>query len=135
MKKVIQITESDLHNMVCEAVRDTLVKRDRLFENTNDEFDFSVSYDLGKGRHRQEVFYKGKGVGFLITREINLFTPLVETYYIPDVEYGMQESNATLPGKNGWIEFKRFNNDVEALTYVKNNFEDIVFLYANGDWD
>ena len=102
-----------------------------------DEFEYTESVDLGNGRHRQIIIYKEKEVGFLVSKEKNWFAPIEESYVLPDVEIGLLEpTDGMLKGKKGWIEFKVFKDDYEAaFEYVKNNFEQIVYLFEVGDFD
>lgn len=100
------------------------------------EFVYSESVDLGKGRHRQIITFNGKEVGFLITKEINFLSPLQESYIIPDVEYGLVEGGGGLAkGKKGWIDFRTFEDYDPALNYVRENFERIAYLFEYGDFD
>lgn len=80
MKNRIRLTESDLHRIVKESVR-------RVLKESVDEFSYSDSEDLGKGRHRQTIIYNGKEIGYLVTIEKNWLAPLEERYVLPDVEY------------------------------------------------
>lgn len=104
---------------------------------SNDEFEYSESEDLGKGKHRQIIIYKGKEVGYLISKEKNILAPIEESYVIPDVEKGLSEpTDALLEGKKGWIEFKVFiDNYNAAFAYVKQNFEQVAYLFEVGDYD
>jgi hypothetical protein len=101
------------------------------------EFRYSESVDLGRGRHRQDIIYNGKEVGYLISKEKNILTPIEESYIIPDVEKGLSEPTSGLvEGKKGWIEFKVFVDDYDAaLKYVEENFEQIAYLFEVGDYD
>lgn len=62
-------------------------QRDSLTGFQVDEFFYSKSQDLGGGKHRQEVIYKGKTVGYLLYIEKNPFF-YEEKYVIPDIEKG-----------------------------------------------
>lgn len=99
------------------------------------EFIYSDSVDLGRGRHRQEIMYKGKAVGYLLSIEKNWFAPIEELYILPDIDYGLQEGENLLEGKKGWIDFVRFDNYDEAFKYVTENFEKLAYLYEFGDYD
>jgi len=120
-KKLIRLTEGDLHRVVCEAVKRLLGESD-----CSDEFCYSDSYDLGRGRCRQSIIYRGKEIGYLLSIERNWLSPIEEIYLVPDVEYGLQD---------GWIEFKRFTDYDDAFAYVSQNFDEIVYLFENGDYD
>lgn len=102
-----------------------------------DEFEYSDSVDLGRGVHQQVITLGGKEIGFLTTKEKNWLAPLVETYYIPDVEVGLSEpTSGLLNGKQGWIEFKAFVDDYEsAFKYAKENFDKVAWLFEVGDFD
>lgn len=130
MKQTIRLTESDLHRIVRESVK-------RILKESNNEFTYSDSYDLGNGRHRQTIIYNGKEIGYLFIIEKNWFAPLEELYLLPDVEYGLQadEGGYMLDGKKGWIDFKRFKDYDEAFAYASQNFEELVYLFENGDSD
>lgn len=129
MKKIIRLTETDLHRIVNETVK-------RILKESNDEFTYSDSDDLGNGRHRQTIIYRGKEIGYLVTIEKNLLAPLEEIYLLPYIDYGMQPGGEALRGgAKGWIDFKRFTNYDEAFVYVSQNFEEIVYLFENGDFD
>ena len=101
------------------------------------EFHYSESVDLGNGRHRQDIIYNGKEVGYLVSKEKNILAPIEESYIIPDVEKGLSEpTSGLLEGKKGWIEFKVFVDDYDtALKYVEENFEQITYLFEVGDYD
>ena len=129
-KNVIRLTESDLHRIVKESVR-------RILKESADEFEYSDSEDLGRGRHRQVIIYNGKEIGFLLEIEKNWLAPIEERYVLPDIEYGMQpdDGGALLDGKKGWIDFKVFDNYEEAFAYAKQNFQEIAYLFEYGDYD
>ena len=91
------------------------------------EFEYSDSIHTGCGRHRQVIIYRGKEIGYLITKEKNPFVPLEEHYMLPDVDYGLQD---------GWIDFKGWLDDYDgAFAYAVENFERLVYLFENGDYD
>lgn len=102
-----------------------------------DEFEYSESVDLGKGKHRQVIIYKSKEVGYLVSKEKNWLAPIEESYVIPDVEVGLSEpTESMLEGKKGWIDFKVFVDDYDAaFAYVKRNFEQVAYLFEVGDYD
>lgn len=102
-----------------------------------DEFEYSESVDLGKGKHRQVIIYQDKEVGYLISKEKNWLAPIEESYVIPDVEVGLSEpTESMLEGKKGWINFKVFVDDYDAaFVYVKQNFEQVAYLFEVGDYD
>ena len=102
-----------------------------------DEFNYSDDLNLGNGKHRQTIIYKGKEVGYLFSKEKNFLSPIEETYLIPDVGFGLTEtSEGVLKGKLGWIEFKRFVDDYDtAFEYVRDNFDKVVYLFEVGDYD
>jgi hypothetical protein len=102
-----------------------------------DEFEYSESVDLGKGRHRQVIIYKGKEVGYLVSKEKNWLAPIEERYIIPDVEVGLSEPTETMhEGTKGWIDFKVFVDDYDAaFAYVKQNFKQVAYLFEVGDYD
>lgn len=129
-KKLIRLTESDLHKIVKETVN-------RILKESVDEFSYSDSEDLGRGRHRQTIIYKGKEIGYLLSIEKNTLAPIEEKYILPDVEYGMQPSDGggLLDGKKGWIDFKVFSNYDEALRYASQNFKELAYLFEYGDYD
>ena len=129
-KKLIRLTESDLHRIVRESVR-------RVLRESEDEFSYGDSQDLGKGRHRQTIIYRGKEIGYLLYVEKNWLAPVEENYILPDVEYGMQpsEGGGLLDGKKGWIDFKVFKNYDEAFRYASQNFEELAYLFEYGDYD
>ena len=130
MKRTIRLTESELRGMISESVKRVLN------ESSSDEFEYSDSYDLGRGKHRQEIIYNGKEIGYLLTIEKNWFAPLEEKYILPDIETGMSEpTQGMLDGKKGWIDFKVFNNYEEAFAYAKQNFEELAYLFEYGDYD
>lgn len=128
MKKIIRLTETDIRKIVKESVN-------RILKETTDEFTYSDSYDSGKGRHRQTIIYKGKEIGYLVTIEKNWFAPLEELYLLPDVEYGLQPGEYMRGGAKGWIDFKRFKDYDEAFAYASQNFEEVAYLFENGDYD
>lgn len=128
MKQTIRLTESDLHRIVNETVK-------RILKESNDEFTYSDSYDSGKGRHRQTIIYRGKEIGYLVTIEKNWFAPVEELYLLPDVEYGLQPGEYMRGGAKGWIYFKRFKDYDEAFAYASQNFEELAYLFENGDFD
>ena len=101
------------------------------------EFSYSDSVDLGKGRHRQIILYKGKEIGYLVSIEKNWFAPIEERYLLPDVEYGLQDtdSSSLLDGKKGWIEFKLFTSYEDAFDYATQNLEELEYLFEIGDYD
>jgi len=102
-----------------------------------DEFEYSESVDLGRGRHQQIIILGGKEIGFLVSKEKNWLAPITESYVIPDVEVGLSEpTSGMLDGKKGWIEFKVFVDNYEsAFKYAKDNFEQVAYLFEVGDWD
>lgn len=123
MPKTIRLSESKLNEMITSIMEE-------IMNNATDgsEFTFSDSKEMKPGLHQQRVFYMNELVGFLSTRERNPLAPLEEYYHIPDVDYGIDN--------NGFIDFKIFKDDDEAaLAYTKENFEQIVYLIKNGDWD
>jgi hypothetical protein len=129
-KKLIRLTESDLHRIVKESVN-------RILRESENEFSYSDSEDLGKGRHRQTIIYNGKEIGYLLYVEKNWLAPVEENYILPDIEYGMQPGNGggLLDGKKGWIDFKVFKNYDEAFRYASQNFEELAYLFEYGDYD
>lgn len=92
---------------------------------------FSESIYIGHGVHRQEVYFRDNFVGYLVTQETNILSPLIEYYRIPDVE---AEPEIGESGKE-WITFKCFEDEDEAICYIKANFEQITHLIENADWD
>ena len=102
-----------------------------------DEFKYTESSEIGRGKHFQGILYRVKEVGYLISKEKNILTPIEETHFIPDVKKGLSDegSEGLLKGKLGWIDFKRFNSYKEAFEYAKANFDDIVYLCEFGDSD
>ena len=110
---------------------------DKINREPEDEFSFDDSQDLGKGRHRQTIIYRGKEIGYLLYIDKNWLAPVEEIYLLPDVEYGMEpsEGGGLLDGKKGWIDFKRFKNYDEAFRYASQNFEELVYLFEYGDYD
>ena len=121
-KKLTRLIESEL---------------DKINRESEDEFSFDDSQDLGKGRHRQTIIYQGKEIGYLLYIDKNWLAPVEEIYLLPDVEYGMEpsEGGGLLDGKKGWIDFKRFKNYDEAFRYASQNFEELVYLFEYGDYD
>jgi hypothetical protein len=121
-KKLTRLIESEL---------------DKIDRESEDEFSFDDSQDLGKGRHRQTIIYRGKEIGYLLYIDKNWLAPVEEIYLLPDVEYGMEpsEGGGLLDGKKGWIDFKRFKNYDEAFRYASQNFEELVYLFEYGDYD
>lgn len=121
-KKLTRLIESEL---------------DKINRESEDEFSFDDSQDLGKGRHRQIIIYRGKEIGYLLYIDKNWLAPVEEIYLLPDVEYGMEpsEGGGLLNGKKGWIDFKRFKNYDEAFRYASQNFEELVYLFEYGDYD
>lgn len=109
----------------------------KLIVRESEEFSFDDSQDLGRGRHRQTIIYRGKEIGYLVSIEKNWLSPIEEIYLLPDVEYGMQpnEEGHLLDGKKGWIDFKRFKEYDDALEYASQNFDKIVYLFEYGDYD
>ena len=95
-----------------------------------DEFEYSESVDLGKGKHRQVIIYKDKEVGYLVSKEKNLLAPIEESYVIPDVEVGLSEpTESMLEGKKGWIDFKVFVDDYDAHGNIYSHID----LYSRYD--
>lgn len=134
MRRKVRLTESDLHRIVRESVNRILIAS-RLKESV-DEFEYSDSEDLGRGKHRQVIIYNGKEIGYLLYIEKNWLAPFEEKYILPDVEYGMSEpTDSMLDGKKGWIEFKVFDNYKEAFAYARQNFEQLAYLFEYGDYD
>jgi len=118
MKRTIKLTESDLKNLINEVI----------MEITDNDFTFGETRLANPGQGIQEIRYRGKPIGFLSSRDRNPLSPVDEYYHIPDVEKGMSD--------DGWIDFKIFKNDYEgALQYVKDNFDEIVYLFKNGKMD
>ena len=109
----------------------------RILKESVDEFTYSDSDDLGRGRHRQAIIYKGKEIGYLLSIEKNPLAPIEEKYILPDIEYGMQPSDGggLLDGKKGWIDFKVFSEYDEALRYASQNFKELAYLFEYGDYD
>jgi len=120
-KQTIRLNESQLRRIVSESVKKLLK------EGVTNEFTFSDSVDLGRGRHRQTIFYNGKEIGYLVSIEKNWLSPIEEKYLLPDVEYGMDSS--------GWIKFKVFKTYDEAFRYASQNFKEIAYLFEYGDCD
>jgi hypothetical protein len=118
-KNRIKLTESDLHKIIKESVK-------RILRESDDEFTYSDSIYLGRGKHRQTIIYNGKEIGFLFSKEKNPFAPIEELYLLPDIEYGLQD---------GWMDFKRFTDYDEAFEYASQNFEEIAYIFENGDAD
>ena len=118
-KKTVRLTESDLHSIIRESVK-------RILRESDNEFSYSDSMDLGSGKHRQTIIYNGKEIGYLFLKEKNQFAPIEELYLLPDIEYGLQD---------GWIDFKRFTDYNEAFEYASQNFEELAYLFENGDAD
>jgi len=106
--------------------------------DTNDalSFEYSESVDLGKGRHCQEIIFKGKEIGYLVEKEKNWLSPIEESYVLPDVDYGLQPGGSSLlKGKKGWIDFRVFDNYDEAFSYANEHFEELAYLFEYGDYD
>ena len=106
-------------------------------ETTENEFSYGDSQDLGKGKHRQPIIYRGKEIGYLVSVDKNWLAPVEETYILPDVEYGMKPSDGDglLDGKKGWIDFKLFKTYDEAFRYASKNFDELAYLFEYGDYD
>lgn len=121
MNKIIRLTESDLRGIVSRAVGMVL-------KESSDEFMYSDEAPMsGRGRHRQTIIYKGQEVGYLVTKEKgNPFSMIEEIYMLPDVDYGIRD---------GWIDFVRFADYDEALSYARANFDELVRLFSEGDYD
>ena len=126
-KQIIRLNESQLRRIVSESVK-------RVLNEKNNEFTFDNSTDLGYGKYRQDILYKGKQIGFLYYKVKNWFAPVEELYLLPDIDYGFEQGGHHKDTK-GWINFKRFTDYEEALQHASNNFKDIVYLFENGDWD
>lgn len=127
-KKLIRLTESDLHNIIKESVN-------RILKESVGEFSYSDSQDLGKGRHRQTIIYNGKEIGYLVSIEKNWLSPIEERYILPDIEYGLQAGEHMRGGAKGWIDFKVFTDYDEAFRYASQNFEELAYLFEYGDYD
>ena len=118
-KDRIRLTESDLHKIIRESVK-------KILRESNNEFSYSNYIDLGRGKYRETIIYNGKEIGFLFSKEKNTFAPIEELYLLPDIEYGLQD---------GWMDFKRFTDYDEAFEYASQNFEEIAYIFENGDAD
>jgi hypothetical protein len=160
------LLESKIQKIIHQVLRESNLDDDfnDEIEENDDEFKYSDSQDLGMGRHRQIIIYKGAEIGYLITKEKNWLAPLEEIYLLPDVEYGMDvpfkfrekgmtfvnvkepwnhnfpspdvyENTGLIKGLKGWIDFKRFTNYDEALAYATQNLKKITFLFEYGDYD
>ena len=128
-KKLIRLTEADLHRIVRESVN-------KVLRESEDEFEYGDSVETKPNTYRQVIIYKGKEIGFLFYKEKNWLAPIEETYLLPDIEYGMSEPTLHLSkGKKGWIDFKRFNEYESAFAYAKQNFEELAYLFEYGDYD
>ena len=92
-----------------------------------DELRYGESIDIGQGKHRQDIMYKGEFVGFLYSKEKSIFAPIEELYIIPDIDRGLET--------DGFITLKSFDNYDEALQYVQMNFDGILDMVNNGKWD
>lgn len=119
------------------ANRFTTELRGNKLKDTETEFSYGDSQDLGKGKHRQPIIYRGKEIGYLVSADKNWLAPVEETYILPDVEYGLKpsEGGGLLDGKKGWIEFKRFKTYDEAFRYASQNFDELAYLFEYGDYD
>lgn len=70
-----------------------------------------------------------------MSKEKNWLAPIEESYVIPDVEVGLSEPTELLKGKR-LIDFKVFVDDYDAaFAYVKQNFEQVAYLFEVGDYD
>ena len=106
------------------------------YSPTSDDFTFGEPVFVSPGKSQQEIVFRGKPVGFLRTKDKNPFSPLEETYLLPDVDKGIEPpTSGTLPGKEGWIDFKYFQSYEEALKYACDNFDEIAHLFEVGDFD
>ena len=94
------------------------------------EFTYGESVRLDQNKYVQAVVFDGKQVGFRISDYIGF-----QRYEIPDVEIEPEYGEGLLPGKIGWIEFKPFDNSESAMEYVRANFERVVYLMENCDFD
>ena len=123
----------ELDESIRRAIKKTLVQ-----ESVENVIQFVNPEDLGKGRHRQTILYRGKEIGYYLELEKNFLTPIEEVWVLPDVEYGMQgdDGSGTLfDGKKGWIDFKTFRDENEALSYIHNNADQLAYLFEYGDYD
>ena len=103
-----------------------------------EEFEFYDSVDLGNGRHRQTIKYCGNEIGYLIMKEYNWLVPIEEIYILPDIDYGLEkpiDPNGLLEGKLGWIDFKRFKTYEDAFEYANQHYDELIYLFKNGDFD
>lgn len=129
--KGVQINESKLRNIIGESIKKAL-------KESNNEFNYSDTEDLGNGRHRQTIIYGGKEIGYLLSIEKNWLSQIEEIYVLPDIDNGMQygePGSGLLDGKKGWIDFRTFKDYNEALSYASQNLEKLAYLFEYGDYD
>lgn len=88
------------------------------------EFLYSEPYYLAPNHTHQKIFLDGNEIGYLSTFSANFLDEIHETWYLPE---GFEDEN--------WIAFKQFSDYNEALNYAVENYDKLVYLVANGDWD
>lgn len=91
------------------------------------EITYGDAFFLAPNRAQQEMMLNGHQVGFLSTYSANFLDDIHETWFVPDVEVGLED------GK--WIEFRKFRDFCDMLEYLNNNLNEVAFLYEHGDWD
>lgn len=92
-----------------------------------EEFQYGIPRYIRPNKVHQEILLNGEPIGFLSTYSANVFDIIHERYFIPDVDFGMENGR--------WIEFKEFTSYDDAFRYASENYEEVVRLYRDGDWD
>lgn len=101
-------------------------RRYRINESLDNEFEFGKPHRRGRYGSEQDIFYRGERVGFTSTRCYGRqLSCLDDLFYIIDVERGI---------KNGCYDYTRFGNYDAALNYVRQNFDEIVYIMRNADF-
>ena len=98
-------------------------RRYRINESLGYGFEFGKPRLCGRNWSRQDIFYRGECVGYASTDFYGRdHSCLDDLFYIIDVERGI---------KYGSYDFTVFDNYDEALNYVKQNFDEIVYILHN----
>lgn len=82
---------------------------------------------ISENKSLQIIIFEGCEVGFLSSRIKNYFAGVEETFLIPNVNYGIDG--------NGFGDLKPFYSLSDAVCYIKNNFNEVVKIFNNADFD
>lgn len=96
-------------------------------KHNDKELEYGEAVYIGGNQHTQPVYYKGEYVGQVYTETpFSAFKDVIEEHRFPDIEKDDSQD---------FTDWKSFRDYDEAFKYVKRNFEKLVEIAQNANWD